>query len=148
MLLRWIVGLAFVFASLHKIAYPEDFARIVYSYNLFPPFSINLIAIVLPFMELTTGLALIAGFYPRAAAAIINALLIAFAYIITLNLLRGYDFDCGCFPTFITRLYADDPVSMLIRDVILLFCGLPVMIYGRRRRGLFFKSARAHVQIN
>ena len=139
-LLRWSVGLAFVLASTHKIAHPGDFAQIVYSYQLFPADTINLIAIVMPFVELVTGLALLAGVYPRAAATIVNGLLAAFIFIIAVNLMRGHEFDCGCFPTFITRLYADSPVSMLIRNAILLACSLPVMLYRHRRRGIFFST--------
>lgn len=141
LMLRWIVGLAFIVASLHKIANPAGFAQVVYSYNLFPGFSVNLIAIVMPFIELTTGLALITGIYPRAAAAVVTALLIAFALVIAFNLLRGHTFDCGCFPTFITRLYADAPVNMLIRNGILLACCLPVVFYRHRRRGVLFQTA-------
>ena len=142
LLLRWIVGLAFVGASVHKIANPAAFAQIVYSYDLFPAFAINLIAIVMPFVELIIGLALMAGIYHRAAAAIVNGLLVAFAAIITINLVRGHDFDCGCFPTFISRLYADSPETMLVRNAILLACSLPVMLYRGRRRGVLFKARR------
>ncbi len=140
LLLHWIVGLAFVLASLHKIAQPAAFAQIVYSYHLFPDFSVNLIAIVMPFIEITTGLALITGIYPRAAAAIVNVLLVVFMLIVAINVVRGHEFDCGCFPTFITRLYTDSPVNMLVRNTILLACSLPVMFYRRRRRGIFFPS--------
>ena len=142
MLCRWIVGLTFVVASLHKIAHPAAFAQVVYSYALFPAFTINPVAIVLPYVELVAGLALMTGVYPRAAAGIVSALLVAFALVIAINLLRGHNFDCGCFPTFITRLYADTPVSMLIRDAVLLMAALPVAFFRHRRRGVVFKSAR------
>ncbi len=141
LLLRWSIGLAFVLASIHKIAHPGDFAQIVYSYQLFPADTINLIAIVMPFVELITGLALLAGVYPRAAATIVNGLLVAFMFIIAVNLMRGHNFDCGCFPTFISRLYTDSPVNMLIRNAVLLACSLPVMLYRHRRRGIFFSTA-------
>ena len=140
MLCRWIVGLAFVVASLHKIANPAAFAQVVYSYDLFPAFTINPVAIILPYVELVAGLALLTAVYPRAAAGIVSALLVAFALVITFNLLRGHDFDCGCFPTFITRLYTESPASMLVRDVILLTGTLPIMFYRHRRRGVLFKS--------
>jgi hypothetical protein len=142
MLCRWIVGIAFIVASLHKIAHPAAFAQIVYSYDLFPAFTINLVAIILPYVELVAGLALMTAVYPRAAAGIVSALLVAFALIITINLLRGHNFDCGCFPTVITRLYADTPVSMLVRDAVLLAATLPVAFYRHQRRGVVFKSAR------
>ncbi|MDJ0722045.1 MAG: MauE/DoxX family redox-associated membrane protein [Desulfobacterales bacterium] len=141
LLARWVVGLLFVLASLHKILQPAVFAQIVYSYQLFPDFSINLIAIFLPFVELVAGLALIFGIYPRAAAAIVNALLVAFMLIIAFNLMRGHEFDCGCFPTFVTRLFAESPISMLLRNVILLAFSLPLAFYRGRRRGVLFRTA-------
>ena len=139
LLARWVVGLLFVLASLHKILQPAVFAQIVYSYQLFPDFSINLIAIFLPFVELVAGLALIFGIYPRAAAAIVSALLVAFVLIIAFNLMRGHEFDCGCFPTFITRLFADSPLRMLVRNAVLLALSLPLAFYRGRRRGILFK---------
>ena len=141
LLARWVVGLLFIMASLHKILQPADFAQIVYSYQLFPAFSINLIAIFLPFVELVAGLALVFGIYPRAAAAIVNALLVAFMLIIAFNLVRGHEFDCGCFPTFITRLFAESPINMLIRNAVLLAFSLPLAFYRGRRRGVLFKTA-------
>ncbi len=140
LLARWALGLAFVLASLHKIMQPAAFAQIVYSYQLFPDFSINLIAIFIPFVELIAGLALVVGFYPRAAATIVNALLVAFVLIIAFNLLRGHEFDCGCFPTFITRLFADSPISMLVRNAVLLALSLPLVFYRGRRRGILFRT--------
>ena len=123
MLLRWSVGLVFVVASLHKISNPADFAQIVYSYDVFPAVTINFIAIIMPFIELTMGLALIAGVYPRAAAAVVSTLLVVFMAVITFNLLRGHVFDCGCFPSFINRLYADSPGFMLVRNAMLWVAG-------------------------
>ena len=97
--LRWILGITFIYASYYKIMSPLDFAKIVYGYNLFPEVFINLIAITLPFVELISGLALLLGIYPRSAALIINGLLLAFIFMLTINIVRGYEFDCGCFST-------------------------------------------------
>ena len=91
---RWILGLTFIYASFHKIISPADFAKIVYGYALFPEALINLIAIMIPFLELIAGLALIIGFYPRSAAIIINGLLVAFIVVLSINLVRGHEFDC------------------------------------------------------
>ena len=54
---RWILGVIFIYASYHKILAPADFAKIVYGYALFPAALINLIAIIVPFMELVAGFA-------------------------------------------------------------------------------------------
>jgi len=94
---RWFLGITFIYASFHKILSPADFAKIVYGYNLFPEISINLIAIIIPFLELISGLALIIGIYPRSAAIIINILLLAFITVLAINMIRGHEFNCGLF---------------------------------------------------
>ena len=93
---RWFLGIIFIYASYHKIIAPDHFAKIIYGYYLFPDFFINLIAIILPFLELFSGLALLLGIYPRSAALIINGMLLVFIIALSINLIRGQEFDCGC----------------------------------------------------
>jgi uncharacterized membrane protein YphA (DoxX/SURF4 family) len=130
---RWILGLTFIYASFHKIISPADFAKIVYGYNLFPEIFINLIAITLPFLELIAGLALVMGFYPRSAAVIINALLLSFIVVLSINLIRGYEFDCGCFSAAQSG-YTSSPEVTLLRDIIYFILGLQVILFGGIRR--------------
>jgi uncharacterized membrane protein YphA (DoxX/SURF4 family) len=130
---RWILGLTFIYASYHKILAPSDFAKIVYGYNLFPDAFVNLIAIIVPFLELVAGLSLIFGFYPRAAALIVNGLLIIFVVILSINLIRGHEFDCGCF-SLQNSAYSASSESMIIRDFIYLVLGLQVFLYHRPRK--------------
>jgi putative oxidoreductase len=115
-----------------------DFAKIVYGYNLFPEASINLIAIVLPFVELISGVSLILGIYPRSAALIINGLLLAFVFILTINIVRGHEFDCGCFSARKTG----SPIMMVARDVIYLMLGLQVFWFNGVRKGCFIRLDR------
>ncbi len=133
---RWILGLTFIYASYHKIVSPADFAKIVYGYDLFPKIFINLIAIVIPFLELTAGFALIIGFYPRSAAIIINGLLLAFITVLTINLIRGHEFDCGCFSAAQSG-YASSPKVMILRDVIYFVLGMQIVLFGGKRRSGF-----------
>jgi uncharacterized membrane protein YphA (DoxX/SURF4 family) len=130
---RWILGLTFIYASLHKILSPADFAKIVYGYNLFPEIFINLIAIIIPFLELVTGLALIIGFYPRSAAIVINGLLLAFIAVLTINLIRGHEFDCGCFSARQSG-YSSSPKVTIVRDIIYFILGLQVILFGGIRK--------------
>jgi len=133
---RWILGLTFIYASYHKILYPADFAKIIHGYDLFPNGLINLIAIMLPFLELATALALIIGIYSRSAVLIVNGLLAAFIVLLSVNLIRGIEFDCGCFgaqesgSTMTTE-------TTLIRDFIYLALGLQVFYYRGLRRWCF-----------
>lgn len=130
---RWILGLTFIYASYHKILAPADFAKIVYGYDLFPNEAINLIAIVLPFIELNAGLALILGLYPRSAALIITGMLVAFIIVLSINLIRGHEFDCGCFSTKEAGAFSSAE-STLVRDIIYLILGLQIFLFKGLRR--------------
>lgn len=130
---RWILGLTFIYASYNKILFPADFAKIIYGYDLFPHALINLIAIILPFLQLVAAVALISGIYPRSAVAIINILLAAFIILLSINLIRGHEFNCGCF----ALQNSDNNVSSqttIARDFIYLALGLQVFFYHRHRR--------------
>jgi len=135
---RWILGITFIYASYYKILSPADFAKMVYGYNLFPEVLINLIAIVLPFVELFSGLSLLLGIYPRSAALIINGLLLAFIFILTINIIRGHEFDCGCF----SAGKAGSPKMMVARDVIYFIMGLQVFLFNGIRKGCFIRLDR------
>ncbi len=130
---RWILGLTFVYASYHKILAPADFAKIIYGYDLFPAIMINLIAIIVPFVELFIGLALIGGIYSRAAVLILNAMLMFFIIILSYNLLRGHEFDCGCFAPESSGFAATTEFT-LFRDFVYLALGLHVFFFHRSRR--------------
>ena len=138
---RWILGLTFIYASFHKIMVPADFAKIVYGYSLFPEIFINLIAIILPLLEIIAGLALIIGVYPRSAAIIINGLLLAFIVVLSINLIRGHEFDCGCFSAGQSG-YFSSPGVTLVRDVIYFILGLQIILFnGYRRMSIKRRSA-------
>jgi putative oxidoreductase len=131
--LRWLMGLLFLYSGIEKISAPAQFAKIIYGYALFPDISINLIAIVIPFLEAVSGGALVLGIYPRSAAAIIDGLLFAFLISISINLARGHVFDCGCF----SLTPSEAPLSawfLLGRDLFLFLLGLVVFFFRGERR--------------
>jgi len=130
---RWTLGLTFIYASYHKILAPADFAKIVYGYDLFPSGIINLIAIVVPFIELIAGLALVLGIYPRSAVLIINSMLVMFGIVLAINLIRGHEFDCGCFSAREAG-YFTSTESTLVRDIFYLIAGLQVFLFTGMRK--------------
>jgi putative oxidoreductase len=130
---RWILGLTFIYASLHKIGSPAEFAKIIYGYDLFPAVFINLIAIIIPFLELITGVALVIGFYPRSAAIVINGLVMVYIIVLTINLIRGHEFDCGCF-AFGQSGYTSSSEVTLVRDIIYFILSLQVFLFSGIRR--------------
>ena len=98
-LLRIIVGGAFILAGVLKIAGPAQFAVAVSNYRLVPHQLINLVAIVVPWIEVVAGLCVLAGFWLRSGALIVTAITAIFFFVITSALARGLDIECGCFGT-------------------------------------------------
>jgi putative oxidoreductase len=130
---RWILGATFLFAAFHKIMAPESFAKAIYSYGLFPESTINLIAIILPFLELFSGFALIFGIYYRAAAVILCGLFLFFIIALSTNLIRGHQFDCGCFRAS-GPSSESDVVYLVIRDILFLVAAAYLITFKGYRR--------------
>ena len=59
--LRLAIGAVLVYASVSKILHPDQFADAVANYRLLPPALVSWTAIVLPWLELITGVCLILG---------------------------------------------------------------------------------------
>ncbi len=97
MLARFIVGLVFVFAAVGKIVDPEFFARSIERYQLLPVAVVNIVAVVLPWIELFVGMALVFGIRIRAAALIGGVLLFVFTLAVASAWARGLNIECGCF---------------------------------------------------
>lgn len=96
---RLLVGGVFIYASIDKILHPAAFAKQVFNYQILPVAASNLLAVVLPWMELFAGLALAVGVLRAESALLLTSLLLTFMLAISGALLRGLDIDCGCFGT-------------------------------------------------
>ncbi len=96
LLARLVVGGIFVMYAADKIAAPSDFAMSIERYELLPLALVNLMAIVLPWIELVVGLFLLAGVRLRASATVAAALLVVFIGAIASAMARGLEINCGC----------------------------------------------------
>ena len=126
---RLLVGLVFIAAALPKIADPPAFAKAIWAYALFPPWSLNPLALLLPWLELFCGLALCLGRWVRAATLWISALLLSFSLALAINLARHHPIDCGCFGSAAPMSEAERLADMrwaLLRDVGLLLLAAQV----------------------
>ena len=135
--LQIALGLFFVVAALPKLADPPSFAHMIYNYRLAPGPLVNLPALVLPWLELTCGVALILGIWSRSAAAVVGVLLLVFVAAISVNLLRGHAIDCGCFDVKDAGKSAeerlDDMRMVIVRDAGMLLMVAQVLWAGARR---------------
>jgi len=96
-LARVALGAVFLVAALGKIADLPAFAGQVENYRIAPLWSVNLIAMTLPWAELLAGLALVLGVRARAGAVVALAFMLLFTVAVGSAWARGLDFECGCF---------------------------------------------------
>jgi putative oxidoreductase len=129
LIFRLVLGITFVYASLDKIAHPDQFAKIVYNYKILPGFLINIFAVTLPWIELLTGFFLILGIFTESASLLISFLLVIFLIAISVNVFRGVNLNCGCFST--DPAGKEEGISLLFRDFLFLFMGLMVFFFNK-----------------
>ena len=110
LVVRLFLGLYFIHTGIVKAAEPIEFLKSVRLYGLLPetpPVFLNSTAIVLPWLEIVCGIALVLGTRIRGAALQIGLMLVVFMPAITLRalaMLRAdpslsffeVQFDCGC----------------------------------------------------
>jgi putative oxidoreductase len=135
---RLCLGLVFIIASIEKIAIPEIFATNIEAYQILPVFIINIIALIIPWLELLCGIFLISGFYLRSSSLIVSALLVAFIFLLSWAIFHGLHIDCGCFGV---RGGSEVSWMRIIEDVLLLIMGVHIFFYGVDRT-VIIKSAR------
>jgi uncharacterized membrane protein YphA (DoxX/SURF4 family) len=118
---RLAIGAVFILAALPKIGDMGSFADQIHNYRMIPVASENLLAMILPWVELTIGLALILGVQARAGAILASALMVVFLIAIGQAVYRGLDIECGCFGT---ADGAEVGVKRLVEDVVFLALAL------------------------
>jgi len=106
---RLALGTLFIYMGMNKALEPIDFLKAIREYRMIPeqpPLLINLIAALLPWIEVTCGVLLVLGIAVRGNALLLLVMLVAFTIIVTLRALHIYHtenipfcaikFDCGC----------------------------------------------------
>ncbi|MBW1711768.1 MAG: DoxX family membrane protein [Deltaproteobacteria bacterium] len=136
LVLRLTLGAIFIWASWSKILDAASLAETMARYQFLPPALILPGAYFLPWLEMLCGLGLILGVGLRGAAIWANLLLLVFIAVLSYNLVRGLDVDCGCFGSG-----GGGTQKALLRDLLLLPLSLAVLwtvwLRGRRRRDTF-----------
>ncbi len=106
---RLVVGVLMIYVSIGKLQDPVAFLKVVKLYEIVPVewhVALNSIAVIVPWIELLGGAALLVGVGLRGTGAVMFAMLIAFSTAITMRTFQEMDtqglrfmevkFDCGC----------------------------------------------------
>jgi len=131
--LRVTLGLVFIYAGLLKTRDPIAFAGSVAAYKLLPYFLNYLVAVTIPWVELTCGIFLLIGYRVRAAAGITAAMNILFIILLASTIMRGLDIDCGCFRQGGEKTSA---WIAIMRDI--LFLSAALILFTEKKERKFF----------
>jgi putative oxidoreductase len=136
---RLFIGGIFIAACIFKIKDPEVFALSIATYDILPTSLVNLMAIILPWLELVVGVMIIIGYKTRPSALLIALMMLMFMTALAIALARGIDMSCGCFAS----AEAGEQISRLtmLRDLCYLLPAIYVLLFdsnpigaGRLRR--------------
>jgi hypothetical protein len=126
--LRWGVGLLFVYSGAAKIHSLGAFAIVVSDFGILPESLVHPFSACLAGLELATGVGLIIDL--RGSLAVIMGLMVLFTAVVTYGIVMGLDIDCGCFGIGDPRVRPTSLAEALLRDGVLIF--MCACLYGSR----------------
>ena len=126
---RLVLGGLFVYAGAVKVLEPLDFAQDIRNYQLVGQSLSFIAAIVLPWLEILAGLALILGVWTRGAALVVTGLLVFFIVLTAVTMVRGLDVDCGCFGS----LSRKSGWGVILEDMGMLALSLALLLAPKKR---------------
>ena len=138
--LRLVIGGVFIWASLSKLDDPAIFASQVAAYDVLPQPLTEIVALVLPPMELLTGCMLIATKWSREAALVMLAMMAVFVVALVQAMARGLDISCGCFADETLDRGTMALAVALLRDFLMI--APLVWIFSRPGRYIWRKPSR------
>jgi uncharacterized membrane protein YphA (DoxX/SURF4 family) len=118
---RLVLALLFILSGSEKLmAPPEEFMQVIKGYQILAPPFLRPAALLLPWLELLSGVFLLVGLFYQISVRAVGALLILFTAAIGSALLRGISMeDCGCLKSLGFR--ESVPVALARNLILLLF---------------------------
>ena len=130
LLARIILAGVFVYASIHKIVYPDEFYVVIMNYQILPQYCAYVLAYMLPMLEMSAGFALLSKKFLSPSLFMISVMLLAFIAAIISAWLRGLDISCGCFGEGSSGEYFE----VIVRDIFLLLLCMIIFLLNPRRK--------------
>jgi len=137
---RIVLGAVLIVASIDKILHPEAFAKVIGNYNVLPFGLENILAIILPILELFVGCCLIFGVMLDGSAIITAGMMFVFIIALSQAMIRGIDINCGCFKVSVDNGGSHIGYRRIIEDIIFLGLSLFILNRGERKWELYPKT--------
>lgn len=135
---RIFMGMLFLYSSAFKIMEPVQFAGVIGNYGILHRSLVPYAAIVLPSLEMILGLLLVLGFRVRSSSFLTMGLMAVFIIAISINVIRGNTFDCGCFELGRFGFSETISIGLIGRDIA--FFLLLFLVFRARRHVLSLDS--------
>ncbi len=129
---RLVLGAIFIYASVDKALHPLAFAQIIHNYRIAPPDSINIAAVILPWIEILAGVLIIIGYKIRGSNYVLGGLLIFYIILLSVTAIRGINVNCGCFSTAAT--VRSNLIAVIVRDLIFLIFSLHILFFYKTQQ--------------
>lgn len=116
-IIRWVLGILFIWAALSKLANPTSFLGSILAYEMpLPEMLVRLTAVTLPWLELLCGLTLLANFWTESSLAVMFLLFSVFIVATGSAWARGLDISCGCFDLSMIGISAESDTMKFIES--------------------------------
>ncbi len=139
--IRLFVGIVFIYAAIPKIARPNDFAWSIALYQMLHYSNVNLLAIVLPWVELICGITFILGIWTKGSAVVMCGMCIMFIWALLFAIIHEIEMTgCGCFSqegaAALEAHREEVGKDLLYLDIFMLFASGYVWLFDTGRIGL------------
>lgn len=128
-----VLGAVFMIAG-RKVGATKEIADVIAAYGVLSESLVSPASVILPWTELVTGLMLIIGLYPKAGAAVISAMNLAFIpalfyRAVSIAISEGTNFftvsfNCGC------GLGENLAWVLILRDIGYLLMGVSILLFS------------------
>ena len=92
-----VFGGVFIFAGWQKALDPTQFLENIRGFQLVPDPFAAWMALMLPWLEIFAGAAVIIGWLRKGGLLLLNGLILVFIVSLSTAWARGLDIECGCF---------------------------------------------------
>lgn len=127
---RAALAAVFIYASVGKIQKPDEFAQLVAGYRILPISLVNIVALLLPWVELLCAVSLLSGILMRSSGLVLAVVNLIFLAGVGSAMARGLDIECGCFT--LSKAHSKVGWSHIGLDFGLLLICLPVILAPRK----------------
>lgn len=124
-ILRIVIGMVLLVSGVEKTISPyQNFLYVIQTYAMLPSFWENVVAVVLPWIELIVGVMLVLGLWVPISLKGGLVIFALFVVVVGQALLRGLPIDqCGCFGELIhlapTTVIIFDSMTILVLYILI-----------------------------